>query len=195
MRRFFGLLMVLLLISLPVLALGQSRALLVACHDFIFHARFGKRRFRQPAYHRFFAGRCRHERRQPVHRGRHHRQHKRLDPCGKRCLFRRGGKRPLHSSISARTVCFPRRTTDRSICCSQTERRKPRSTQRICRTMPLRHSGRKAALIDACYSGALIGRGVFSKNLLPGCAKRRLRRFNAFPRGFQHPCADLCQRL
>lgn len=35
MRRFFGLLMVLLLISLPVLALGQSRALLVACHDFI----------------------------------------------------------------------------------------------------------------------------------------------------------------
>lgn len=194
MRRFFGLLMVLLLISLPVLALGQSRALLVACHDFISMPDLGN-----------------------AVSGNLHIIGSSLVGAGMNV-----GSLSIEDgtigSINALTHAVNDAFSDAAendlsilylcthgvlsssddgqvyLLLGDGKTEAPLNAKDL-QTMLSAIQGEKLLIIDACYSGALIGRGVFSKNLLPGCAKRRFRRFNAFPRGFQHPCADLCQRL
>lgn len=56
--------------------------------------------------------------------------------------------------------------------------------------------GEKLLIVDACYSGALIGRGVSRAKPASGQPRAVARvHGNAFPRGFKHSRADLRQRI
>ena len=167
MRRFFGLLMVLLLISLPVLALGQSRALLVACHDFISMPDLGN-----------------------AVSGNLHIIGSSLVGAGMNV-----GSLSIEDgtigSINALTHAVNDAFSDAAendlsilylcthgvlsssddgqvyLLLGDGKTEAPLNAKDL-QTMLSAIQGEKLLIIDACYSGALIGRGVFSKNLLPG---------------------------
>ena len=167
MRRFFGLLMVLLLISLPVLALGQSRALLVACHDFISMPDLGN-----------------------AVSGNLHIIGSSLVGAGMNV-----GSLSIEDgtigSINALTHAVNDAFSDAAendlsilylcthgvlsssddgqvyLLLGDGKTEAPLNAKDL-QTMLSAIQGEKLLIIDACYSGALIGRGIFSKNLLPG---------------------------
>ena len=167
MRRFFGLLLALLLTALPVWALGQSRALLVACHDFL----------SMPALGNAVSGNL-------------HIIGSSLVGAGMNAgnlSIEDGTIGSLSALTDAVNDAFADAAEDDLsilyLCThgvlsssddgqvylllgdGQTEA--PLGAKDL-QTMLSAIQGEKLLIIDACYSGALIGRGVFSRNLLPG---------------------------
>ena len=167
MRRFFGLLIVMLFICLPALALGQSRALLVACHDFISMPTLGN-----------------------AVSGNLHIIGSSLVGAGMSIgslSIEDGTIGSTGALTDAVKDAFSDATEyDLSILYLCThgvlsssddgqvylllgdgKTEAPLNAQDL-QTMLSSIQGEKLLIIDACYSGALIGHGVFSRNLLPG---------------------------